>query len=298
MTKIFLGFLLVLTPLLPASPEREGLESSIRSRINENSRVETETRTNPVPEKVEETEEIYLSSQTAYFIDLRSGKVLFEKNSDKKVPSASLTKLMVAIVTSPRIDSEEIITVKKQKTRAGDATMSLVVGDRIKAGELLHGMLINSGSDATLNLVSHVSENEESFVDLMNKEANLLGLTDTHFTNPIGWDDTGNYSTARDLTNLTKIALKNESIRRIVNKGSHAAKSENNRIYPLRNTNQLLGLPGYKGVKTGTTLQAGECLASYYVDNDKKIMGVVLGGHSRFLETKKMINLFDERFWF
>ncbi len=298
MTNIFLGFLLVLMSLLPAFSEKEELERSFRDRINEKGQVEVETKVNPLPEKVEEMGEIYLSSQAAYFIDFHSGKVLFEKNPSKKVPPASLTKLMVAIVASSRVNPEDIVTVKKQETRVSDATMGLVIGDKIKVEELLHGMLINSGSDATLNLVSHISENEESFTELMNKEASLLGLNNTHFTNPVGWDDAGNYSTAKDLTNLARIALKNENIKKIVNKESHAAKSENNRIYPLRNTNQLLSLPGYEGIKTGTTLRAGECLASYYIDNDKKILGIVLGGHSRFFETRKIIDLLDERFWF
>lgn len=290
MSNFFIAILLIILGLIPTTQKSEILEERLINKINENKAGSIqEIKITQIPEELPTRKSVNTRSEAIYFTDLRSGKVLINKNENQKLAPASITKLMTALIIVSESDIDEIITITPQRTYQNDSTMGLIMGDKIKSRELLHGLLINSGSDAAMNLAVNFAGNEEQFVFLMNQKAKQLGLTKTNFTNPVGWDDSNNYSSAKDLYILAKVALTNKEIASIVNKNYHLARSENGNSYYLKNTNLLLNNSGYKGIKTGTTFQAGECLASYYKDDNKEIMGVLLNSPSRFQETFEII---------
>lgn len=240
-----------------------------------------------IPEEDGIDNKLIIGAKSAIFIDRESGKILYEKNKENKLPIASTTKLMTALIVYEKLETDKVIIVPKLTTRPLDSIMGIREGQKFTVLNLLHGLLIESGSDAANALVTAVSGNENSFVALMNEKANLLGLTNTQFTNSVGYDSNGNFSTAYDLAKLSKVFLKNELLSNIVNKSSYIASSESGEKYYLTNTNQLLNGITYKGLKTGTTFSAGECLISYYEEGDKKIIGVVLDSPARFFEANQ-----------
>jgi serine-type D-Ala-D-Ala carboxypeptidase (penicillin-binding protein 5/6) len=290
MSNFFIAFLLFAVALLPTNSKSNLWEEKLRERLDNKSTVSEEILIDPIPEEIEVFREASVNARAAYFIDIKSGKILFDKNSDTKLPIASIAKLMTAVVVIGENELDEIVTIKPQRTQLSDSTMGLVINDRLTIDELLHGLLINSGSDAAMNLAVKTSGSEKDFVSLMNKKARIFGLENTNFTNPVGWDETNNFSTAKDVSNLARVALTSDTISEITSKRFHVAKSLNGRQYFLNNTNQLLSQVGYTGIKTGTTYRAGECLVTYYKDNDKEVIGVILNSPARYNETDYIIN--------
>lgn len=290
MSNFFIAFLLFAVALLPTNSKSNLWEEKLRERLDNKSIVSEEILIDPIPEEIEAFREASVNARAAYFIDIKSGKILFDKNSDTKLPIASIAKLMTAVVVIGENELDEIVTIKPQITQLSDSTMGLVINDRLTIDELLHGLLINSGSDAAMNLAVKTSGSEKDFVSLMNKKARIFGLENTNFTNPVGWDETNNFSTAKDVSNLARVALTSDTISEITSKRFHVAKSLNGRQYFLNNTNQLLSQVGYTGIKTGTTYRAGECLVTYYMDNDKEVIGVILNSPARYNETGYIIN--------
>lgn len=292
----FIAILLIIIGLLPSSGIKTNLESKLNDRlvpieITENEILEDKTSTiKPVPEKALNFQEISSSANAALFVDAVSGEILFNKNKDKRLPIASTTKLMTALIVVTETKPDDIVTVPVVSIQPLDTTMGLATGDKLKVSELLHGLLIESGADAAFTLASHIGGSEHQFTAIMNERASKLGLTDTQFTNSIGHDDNGHYSTAGDLVKLTRIVLSNPLIAGIVAKPSYTATAVNGKKYYLSNTNKLLDGNRYLGVKTGTTYAAGQCLISLYHDGERKIIGVVLGSSDRFYDTKNIID--------
>jgi serine-type D-Ala-D-Ala carboxypeptidase (penicillin-binding protein 5/6) len=154
---------------------------------------------------------------------------------------------------------------------------------------LIQGLLIESGADAAETLAVATSGSENHFVALMNEKAKQFGLLDTQFTNSVGRDGNGHYATAKDLAMLGRIALSNKIIANTVSKKTAVVTTEAGKNFYLSNTNLLLSDSSYKGLKTGTTYSAGECLISYYNDGTRRIIGVVITSPDRFGETKDII---------
>jgi D-alanyl-D-alanine carboxypeptidase len=226
------------------------------------------------------------SAQAVYSIDLASDETLTSKDIDKRLQIASLTKLMTAyVILSEEKDLNKIMTVPALHPEEGDSVAGLVAGDRLTVLALLNGLLITSGSDAAQTLAVNNAGSQEAFVAKMNAAAATLNLKNTHFANPVGWDDSNNYSSARDITELTRILLRNKTFAEITGTKSKVITTESGRSLPLSTTNQLLYAPGYTGVKTGFTNGAGECLVSLYNGDKGQILTTVIGSSNRFLET-------------
>jgi serine-type D-Ala-D-Ala carboxypeptidase (penicillin-binding protein 5/6) len=166
-------------------------------------------------------------------------------------------------------------------------------GEKITIENLLYGMLIHSGNDAAFALAKADSGNIDDFVKKMNKKAEVLGLKNTHFTNPIGLDDKDAYSTAYDLYLLSKFAYSNNFIKNAVKQTKKEIASSNHKIvHELENTNQLLkSYLDVEGLKTGTTDEAKQCLITI-AKNKKgnKIITIILGSDDRFGESKILID--------
>lgn len=301
MFKIIAVIALIFISFFPNNEQRIKLEKTLKEitlgqEVSKNYQKKSK-KINGI-EKVVNYNEISLSANAALFIDKKSGEIIYEKNIDKKLPIASLTKLMTAIIAIENIKEDEILTVPQLSLSPLDSKMWLVAGDKIKFSELLHGLLMNSGADAALTISKHISGNDAEFSALMNEKSKILGLNNTEFSNSVGWDSPNNRSTARDLINLANIALSNKTITNIVGKKNYTAISINGRKYPLSNTNLLLNGTSYRGIKTGTTFAAGECLVTYYTDSESEILGVILNSPSRFEETQNTINWIQNNYKF
>ena len=215
--------------------------------------------------------------------DLRSGEYLAGENVSKELPIASTTKIMAALVVLEEADPGEEVTVLKNAAAYATPAYSnvgLLPGDTLSVRELLMAALISSGDDAAYALAEHVGGGGEAgvnrFVEEMNERARVLGLKHTHFENPVGFDARGQYSSAGDLAEMARLAMRNPEFRKIVST-EYATIRTPYREIPLTNTNELLFTYGpATGIKTGTTPDAGESLVSSASTGDESYVCVVL----------------------
>jgi serine-type D-Ala-D-Ala carboxypeptidase (penicillin-binding protein 5/6) len=211
--------------------------------------------------------------------DLRSGEYLAGESSSERLPIASTTKIMSALVVLKRANLDEEVTVSEDAAAYATPAYSnvgLLPGDTLSVRELLMATLISSGDDAAYALAEHVGGGVDRFVEEMNGEAQELGLKDTHFENPVGFDERGHYSSAGDLAHMARLAMQNPEFRKIVST-EYATIYTPYREIPLANTNELLFSYGpATGIKTGTTPAAGETLVSSASIGDESYLSVVL----------------------
>ncbi|MEK9206941.1 MAG: D-alanyl-D-alanine carboxypeptidase family protein [Patescibacteria group bacterium] len=233
-----------------------------------------------------------ISAKSALVYDLTDGKVLYEKNAREKLPMASLTKIMTAIVAMDHKRSDDMYNVYPESL-VGENVMGLTSGEILSLNELLHGLVLNSGNDAAEVIASNTM-NRTDFIKAMNDKAKSLGLKDTNFTNPSGLEGEGNqYTTSYDLLVITKYALNNypEFAEVVSTPEYHMPATEEHKAYDLYNeTNLLTSYPGVKGVKDGFTDEAGLCLVTYLDYKDHKIIGVILGSQNRRAEMKELLD--------
>lgn len=232
-----------------------------------------------------------VSSRAVIAIDLESQSVLFQKNPDLKLPIASLTKLMTAYIILDEEDPDAIVEVSQKAAATGGSSMGIRSGEKISVKNLLYGLLIPSGNDAAVALAEFNSGSEENFVNKMNAKAMLLGLDQSQFANATGLDTNESYSTPRDLALLSSYLLKDDTIKEIAAQKSTEVSGQNGLIHKLENTNVLLGQMGIRGLKTGKTPAAGECLISYADGpNGSQVLLVILGSGNRFNDTKILLD--------
>jgi len=241
----------------------------------------------PINKKISELSP--LSARSAIALDAYSMIILYEKEADQPLFPASTTKIMTALVALEHYPLDLVITVGKIKVDGNQ--MKLLTGEQITVENLLCGILVGSGNDAALVLAENFPGGKTAFVTAMNEKAKELRLENTHFTNPVGLDEAGHYSTAKDLAKLTVEAVKNPIFSRIVSTSAVAVSDTSGKItHFLKNTNELIGrLEGVKGVKTGWTQNAGECLIALTERKGEKVVTVILGSQDRFGETQKLI---------
>lgn len=248
----------------------------------------------PKPERI--NKDIYPSqSRATMAVDIDSAYALDSDNKDKRLPIASLTKLMTAYITLKNSSMDQILTVPKYETRSGDSQAGLIPGEQISVKSALYGLLLNSGSDAAQTLATGISGSQAEFVSKMNQAVIFLNLRNTHFTNPVGWDENQNYSTTEDIATLSRILLNNKDFSKIVSTKTTSIYTLDGREIALTNTNLLLN-SNFLGVKTGYTFGAGECLVSKYVGNDHSLLTVLVGSNNRFLETKTYLDWINSQF--
>jgi serine-type D-Ala-D-Ala carboxypeptidase (penicillin-binding protein 5/6) len=224
--------------------------------------------------------------------ELKSGRVLYEHASEKRLSPASLTKIMSALVILENGNLADQATVSKNAARAPKTHLRLKAGEVFRLEDLLKAMLIVSANDACLAAVEHVGGDEAQFVMLMNAKAAALGLTDTHFSNGCGFDGPDHYSTAEDLATLSEVALQNAVFRGLVREEREIITPViGHRAYVLHTTNRLLGhIPGVEGVKTGFTSKAGRCLIAKVSQNGSDLLLVILNSNRRWNTAKSLIS--------
>ena len=232
----------------------------------------------------------YLSARSAIVVDLDSKALLYQKNPDLKLLPASTTKIITALIALEEYDLDDVVTVNSVKVEG--QTMELEFGEKITVENLLYGLLVQSGNDAAVALAQHYPGGEEEFIKAMNTKLKKLNLHDTQFQNPTGLDNYGHYTTVHDLSLLSAEALKNDTFKKIVNTPKITVTDTTREIeHELETINDLLGkIPGLKGIKTGWTELAGECLVTYTKRNSREIIVVVLGSQDRFGESETLID--------
>lgn len=212
-------------------------------------------------------------------VDAHSGRVLAQKNIDLKVEPASITKLMTAYVVykeiaAGRLTESDLVTISKKAWRMKGSKMFVEVGKKIPVHELLKGLIIQSGNDATVALAEHIAGSESTFADYMNQYAKSLGMTNTHFENSTGWPHKNHYTTARDIATLAKA---------VITEFPEHYKVYKDKVFTYNgikqyNRNKLLWRDdSVDGVKTGHTESAGYCLVSSAKRKDMRLIAAVFG---------------------
>ena len=226
-----------------------------------------------------------LDAEAWALVDADTGLYLAGKNPDRRLPIASTTKIIVALIALEEgVDLDEEVTISEQAERFVGFTYSnvgLIQGERLSVRELLEAALIPSGTEAAYTLAQHLGGGSaDEFVEEMNQEAESMGLKNTHFENPVGLDARGHYSSARDLATIARAALEYPTFDDIVDT-EHATITTQNREIEFDNTNNLLYIyDEANGVKTGTSPKAGPCLVASATDGDESYVVVMLDARS------------------
>jgi serine-type D-Ala-D-Ala carboxypeptidase (penicillin-binding protein 5/6) len=223
-----------------------------------------------------------LQAQSWALTDAKTGLYLAGKNPDERLPIASTTNVMTALVVLQEgVDLDEEVIVPKEAERYVGLTYSnvgLIAGERLTIRDLLVAALAPSGTDAVYALAKYMGDGSvERFVEKMNAKADSMGLKNTHFENPAGLDSPGNYSSARDLAKIASAAMEYPVFADIVDKGEATISTQNRKIEVFNTNNLLYTYPEATGVKTGTSPEAGPCLIASAEDGDESYIAVILG---------------------
>ncbi|SDQ52874.1 D-alanyl-D-alanine carboxypeptidase family protein [Virgibacillus salinus] len=222
-------------------------------------------------------------AKSAILIERDTGKMLFDKNAHEKLPPASMTKVMTLLLIMEALDEgkikkDEIIRISERAASMGGSQIFLETGEEMSVNDLLKGIAIASGNDASVALAERISGSEEAFVKKMNEKVKELGLENTLFQNTTGLPAKNHYSTVHDMAVMAKELLKYESITEYTSKyEDYLRKGQDNEFW-LVNTNKLVkSYPGVDGLKTGYTNEAKYCLAATAEKNNMRVIAVVMG---------------------
>ena len=229
--------------------------------------------------------ELDISSQNAILYNMDTEEILYEKAADEQVSIASLTKIMTALVSIENIedlDTQVVLTADDfgGLIEANAVTAGFTKGEVVTYRDLLYGLLLPSGADAAKALARNIAGSEENFIKMMNEKVEKMNLKNTHFSTVIGLDDDNNYSTARELALIFKEALKNEDFKTIITTKEYTSSDGKVKFHSTIQSNAKkfeIDIPYILGGKTGTTTDAGLCLATIAKENDVNYMLVTLG---------------------
>ncbi|WMM26490.1 D-alanyl-D-alanine carboxypeptidase family protein [Tissierella sp. MB52-C2] len=234
-------------------------------------------------------QELSLSGQSYILMDAETGRVLYERNAHKKMPMASTTKIMTALVALENGKLDDKIVAKGECIGVEGSSIYLKEGEVISLKDMLYGLMLRSGNDSSVAIANHIGGSLDGFVSLMNKKAESIGAVNTNFANPHGLHDDSHYSTAYDLALITKEAFSYEEFGNIVKSKSYTAdREENNYFYNKNKT--LWEYTGGDGVKTGYTMRSGRCLVSSATRNGMHLIAVSLNAGDWFNDNYKLLN--------
>ncbi|MDH4561360.1 D-alanyl-D-alanine carboxypeptidase family protein [Pseudomonas sp. BN411] len=235
-----------------------------------------------------------LAAKSYVLMDAQSGQVLVENNGDQRLPPASLTKLMTAYIATLEIRKGQIgetdpVTISEHAWRTGGSRMFVQVNTQVVLSDLLHGIIIQSGNDASVAVAEHIAGSEDAFADMMNTTAEKLGMTGSHFMNATGLPNPEHYSTAHDMATLARAIIYEDPTHYAIY--SQKEFFWNNIKQPNRNL-LLWRDKTVDGLKTGHTDEAGYCLVASAVRDNMRLIAVVFGTNSeqaRAAETQKLL---------
>ena len=261
-------------------------------------------------------DELSLNSEAAILVEVSTGRIIYEKNSTKKLYPASTSKILTAIIVLENCNLDEMVTIKESALNNipdGYVTCNLQIGEQLSIKDLLYALMIPSANDAAYVLAEYVAGSVDNFSTMMNDKAREIGCKTSHFVNPNGIHDDSHYSTAYDLYLLANYAMKNETFRNIVATTEYtlpATEKYPNADRILKTTNELLNENSKKyyyknaiGIKTGYTSKAGNCLVSEASRDGLEFISVVLNGgetnqglNSRYIDSKKLFEYAYDNF--
>lgn len=239
-----------------------------------------------------------ISAESAIVLDLESGKELLSKNADTRIYPASLTKLMTALILADSRSPGDLLRCSGAASLQEPTRLGLFPGSRLTAVAVMDAMLVGSANDAAYMVAEDVGGSVRGFAALMNSKAKALGMDHSNFVTPNGLHEQNHYSTARDLAILLKTALQDPWVSKSLSKveasvtasvpqtapdgaspasARPAGTSSAPATFSLQNTNPLLGQDGCTAGKTGSTSQAGKCLAALYERDGRRVIAVVMG---------------------
>jgi len=254
--------------------------------------IDSQTQMHPYP-FIQTVQMPEVSAKASIIVDADSQVTIFSKNPNVRFSMASTTKIMTALTAMDYYKKDAILTVK-----SGDfmgSRLGIVYGERFYFEDLLYAMLLPSANDAAETVADNYPEGREQFIKAMNNKAKSLNLENTHFSDPTGLDDDGNYTTVVDMSRLASIAIKNEELVRVTGTKSKVIRNvDNTKEYVLNNLNKLLGIGGVFGIKTGTTEGAGEVLVTSAVVKEHTFIIVVMNSKQRFDDTKALLLFISE----
>lgn len=237
------------------------------------------------------------TDNSSYIVMEASGKVILKGyNMNTRLPMASTTKVMTALVVVENCQMDEKVTITKESVGIEGSSIYLKEGEVFTVEELLYGLMLRSGNDASVALAIHVAGSVENFATIMNIRAESMGLTDTHFVNPNGLHDANHYTSSYDLCYISCEAMQNPTFRKIVGtKSVTIAKGESARF--LKNKNKILSIyEGGNGIKTGYTKKAGRCLVASAERNNITMVSVVLNRGDMWTECSSLLSYGFENF--
>ena len=228
-------------------------------------------------------------AEAAYLIEANSGRVLIEQNANARLPMASTTKIMTALLAIESGRLSETVRVPRQAAGTEGSSMYLKEGETIPLLDLVYGLMLTSGNDAAVTIACALDGDVPTFAARMNARAAELGLSDTHFVNPNGLNDPDHYTSAHDLCLLAAEAMRNDTFAEIVRTTYHA--TEGSVGHKLKNKNRLLWeYEGGVGVKTGYTRAAGKCLVFAAERGGMLLIGTVLNCPNMWNTAKSMLD--------
>ena len=250
-----------------------------------------------VAQSIPDTLDYQTKAKGAVLIDAQTGRVLFAQNANARLPMASTTKIMSALLTLEQDGLDEWFTVDSDAIRVEGSSMGLREGDLVTLRALAYGMLLPSGNDAANVAAVRIAGSKQRFAERMNQRAQELGLEDTSFVTPSGLDDPNHYSSAYDMALLDREALENPLFADICSKSSAAVEFGNPPYRRwLKNHNRLLTLyEGASGVKTGFTDDAGRCLVSCATRNGITLIAVTLNCPDDWNEHSKLYDRYFDQ---
>lgn len=251
---------------------------------------------------VVKADSLNLDAESAILIEASSGKVLYEKTPDEKLPMASMTKIMSMLLIMENINNGNLnytdkVIISKNASGMGGSQVFLQEGEEYKVEDLLKCIAVSSANDAVVAMAEKISGSVEAFVELMNNKAKELGLTNTNFANPHGLDNENHYSSARDMARLGQELLKHEEILKFTSiYEDYLTKPDGSQVW-LVNTNRLVRFyDGVDGLKTGYTTAAGHCLTATAKKNDLRLISVVMKSSSSDARSKDTATLLSYGF--
>lgn len=222
-----------------------------------------------------------------------NGSLLWEKEVNRRLPPASLTKLMTVLLVLDGYKPHAVVEVSRQATLESGTRIRLQRGDRFHVEDLLAAALINSANDACHALADHVAGSHARFVQRMNRRAQQLGMRNTHFTNACGHDADNHYSTTHDLAVLANELIKNRMVVEFAAKSeAQISTIDGTHSYRFENKNALIGrYPGAVGLKSGYTPKAGKCLVAYAERAGVRVLLVMLNASNRWWDASDILDL-------
>lgn len=233
----------------------------------------------------------HITARAAVLVDERTGAILYEKDAFRQLDPASVTKMMTALLVIEHGHLSQMVTISSKAAHVPGSALHIARGQKYTVRELLYGLLMRSGNDASVALAEAEAGSVPKFVAQMNMKAQELGAFNTQFENPNGLTKPGHFSTAYDLALIARKAMSLRLFRQIVSTRQHDIVEHRLGYHRnLHNTNQLLyAFPDATGIKTGTTDAAGKCLAASASRNGQDLITVVLHSQDRYGDAKKLL---------